>query len=207
MACASRVRREIPSDLRARGSASPMLRMDRSLLDAKDGGAFQDAFRKVIEIGGRDQRLRAGLQRRQQTLAAGRVELRHHVIEQQNWLLARHLRQVVQLGQLQAQYRTPLLALAGEEPGLVFIEPHLDIVTLGSDSCLSASDLLIARATHPQPDLLADELQRGLADPNAGGPVAELEPLAVIAQLAVEGGGNWLQLEQAALALDHDGGA
>src|ERR1700682_6746261 len=99
-------------------------------------------------------------------------------MEQQDWLLAGHLRQVVQLGELQAEHRTPLLALAGEEPGLVFIEPHLDIVALRSDSCLSARNLLVARAAHRRFELFTDELLRRLADPNPRRPVPQVEPLA-----------------------------
>jgi len=100
------------------------------LIDAEDRGALQDAFWKVIEVGSRDQCLWPGLQRRQQTFASGRVELGHYIIEQEHGLLAGDLRQIVQLGQLQAQHGTPLLPLAGEEPGLVVIEPHLDIVAV-----------------------------------------------------------------------------
>src|ERR1700726_2199605 len=106
----------------------------------------------------------------------------------------------MELGQLQAEHGTPLLPLAGVEPGLVFIEPHLDIVALRSDSCLSAPNLFVARLAHRDFELLANQLRRRLTDPNAGGPVAEIEPLAVIAQLAMEGGGNWRQLQQASRA-------
>src|SRR5438445_6620881 len=86
----------------------------------------------------------------------------------------------------------------------MFIEPHLHIVALRSDSCLYASDLLIARIAHGRLELFADKLQRSLADPNACRTIAQVEPLAVVAQLAVEGGRDRLQLEQPALALDHD---
>ncbi len=77
----------------------------------------------------------------------------------------------------------------------MFIEPHLDIVALGSDSCLSTPDLLIAGVVHRELELLAHEFQGRLADPNAGRAVPEFESLTVVAQLTVERGGNRLQLE------------
>src|SRR2546426_769053 len=45
-----------------------------------------------------------------------------------------------------------------------------------------------------------------LADAGPGRPIAQLEPLAIIAELAVEGRRNRLQFQQVPLPLDHDGG-
>src|SRR5947209_6171701 len=113
----------------------------------------------------------------------------------------------MKLGQLDAQHGTALLALAGEQPCLVIIEPHLDIVPLGTDSCLSTSDFLILPPPHRRLELLADKLLWRLTDAHPSRTVAQLEPLPVVAQLSMEGGGDRLQLEQPALTLDHDGGS
>src|SRR5438874_2928956 len=203
-ACASRVRRVMPSAVNVLGSAAPMLRMNPTLLDPEDRGALQDALRQVVEVGRGDQGLGPWLECGQQALAARRVELGHHVIEEKHRLLAGHLGEIVQFRQLQAQHGAALLPLAGIEPGFMVVEPHLDIVALRSDSCLSTPDLLVARLTHGGLELFHDELQRRLADSGTRGPVAELEPLAVVAELAVKGGCDGLQLEQAALPLYHD---
>ena len=106
------------------------------------------------------------------TFAACRVQLRHHVIEQEHRLFPGHLSEVLQLRQLQAQHGTPLLALAGEQPRFVVVEPHLDIVPLRSDSCLSAPNLFIAGVAHGDLELFHDELQWRLADPRTGRAVA-----------------------------------
>src|SRR5205807_2186166 len=177
------------------------LRMDSALLDAEDGGPLQDALRQVVEVGRGDQRLGTWLERGQQALATRRVEFGHHVIEQQHRLLAGHLGKVVQLRQLEAEHGAALLPLAGIEPRFVIVEPHLDIVALRSDSCLSAPDLLVTRLAHGGLELFNDELPGRLTDPGAGGTVAELEALAIVAELSVEGGRDRLQLEQAALPL------
>src|SRR5438067_12697853 len=187
-ACASRVRRVMPSAVSVLGSAAPMLRMNPTLLDPEDRGALQDALRQVVEVGRGDQGLGPWLECGQQALAARRVELGHHVIEEKYRLLAGHLGEIVQFRQLQAQHGAALLPLAGIEPGFMVVEPHLDIVALRSDSCLSTPDLLVARLTHGGLELFHDELQRRLADSGTRGPVAELEPLAIVAWLAVKGG-------------------
>jgi len=59
----------------------------------------------------------------------------------------------------------------------------------------SHTTTVIARLPHGDLELLADELLRRLTDPNAGGPVAEIETLTVVAQLAVKGGRDRLDLE------------
>ena len=100
----------------------------------------------------------------------------------------------MQFRQLQAEHGAALLTLAGEKSGLVIVEPHLDIIPLRSDNCLSAPDFFIARVPHGRFELLDHELLRRLADAGAGRPIAQLQALPVIAQLPVEGGGNRLQL-------------
>src|SRR5207302_566441 len=106
--------------------------------------------------------------------------------------------------QLEAQHGAALLSLAGIEPRFVIVEPHLDIVALRSDSCLSAPDLLVTLLAHGGLELFNDELPGRLTAPGAGGTVAELEALAIVAELSVEGGRDRLQLEQAALPFHHD---
>ena len=120
-------------------------------------------------------------------------------------MFAGDLGEILQLGQFQAQHRTPLLALAGEEPCFVIVEPHLDIVTLWSDSCLSTPNLFLASVAHRGLELFHDKLDRCFADASASGSITEFESLPVVAQLPVEGGRDRLQFEQAALTLDHDG--
>src|SRR2546429_3814707 len=157
-ACASRVRRVMPSDASVLGSADPMLRMDSPLLDPEDRGALQDALWQVVEVGRGNQRLMPWLERGEEALAARRVELGHHIIEQKHWLLAGHLGEIVQFRQLQAEHGAALLPLAGIEPRFMVVEPHLDIVALRSDSCLSTPDLLVARLAHGGLELFHDEL-------------------------------------------------
>src|SRR6059058_5781210 len=79
------------------------------------------------------------------------------------------------------------------------VEPHLDIIPLRSDNCLSAPDLFVTGVPHRRLELLGHELLRRLADAGTGRPIAQLEALAIIAELAVEGRRNRLQF-------DHDGG-
>src|SRR5256714_5411767 len=86
------------------------------------------------------------------------------------------------------------------------VEPHLDIIPLRSDNCLSAPDLFVTGVPHRRLELLGDELLRCLADAGTGRPIAQLEALAIIAELAVEGRRNWLQFKQAPLPFDHDDG-
>jgi hypothetical protein len=89
----------------------------------------------------------------------------------------------------------------------MILEPYLDIVPLGSDSCLSASDLFIAPVVHRGFQLLHDELLRRLADACAGRPVTQLEALAIVAQLPMERGRDRLEFQETPLTLDHNGGA
>src|SRR5438270_3042872 len=194
----------MPSDRKAAGKAASILRMDGALLDSKDGGALEDAARQVMEVGRRDQRLGPGLQGGQQALPPRRIELGHDVVEQEHRLLSSDLGKVVEFRQLQAQDGTALLSLAGIESRLVFIQPHLDIVALRSDSCLSTRDLFIAGFPHGGFQLLGDELGRRFTDARSRRPVAQVEPLTVVAQLAMEGGRDRMEVEQPALPLDHD---
>src|SRR2546428_1254431 len=86
------------------------------------------------------------------------------------------------------------------------VEPHLDIIALRSDNCLSAPDLFVTGIPHGRLELLGHELLWRLADAGTGRPIAQLEPLAIIAELAVEARRIRLQFQQARLPLDHDGG-
>src|SRR5207249_1858993 len=139
-ACASRVRRAIPSALSAPGRAALRLRTDRPLLDPKDGGMLEHARRQVLQVGGGDQRLRPRLEGGEQALPPSRVQLRHDVVEEEDRLFAGGLRKVVELGQLQAEDYAPLLPLTGELSRVPFFQQHLQIVALRSDSCLSPGD-------------------------------------------------------------------
>ena len=89
----------------------------------------------------------------------------------------------------------------------MIVEPHLDIIPLWSDNCLSARELFVTGVPHRRLELLDHKLLRRLADAGTGRPVAQLQALAIITQLPVEGGRNWLELQEAPLALDHDGPA
>ncbi len=77
----------------------------------------------------------------QQVLLPGGVQLAEHIVQQQHRMLAGHLCRHGRLGQLEAEHRAALLALAGKGPRVLAVQLEDQILPVGPGEAAASPQL------------------------------------------------------------------
>ena len=112
-------------------------------------GDRAEALVEVIEGGGRHERLGQGGDAPHEMRTALRVQLREHVVEQEQRRAPVEGRQEVQLGELEREDRGALLAARRECRQVAAGELERDVVTVRPDERGAVPDLLLVRLDEP----------------------------------------------------------